>query len=219
MSTPSPRRPGRRQGHPDEVGRAEGASRGGRPATDRARAPNGGEPLPASIVLIVGHQADAVQAALKSRPALRFALQEPQLGTGHALLQAETALAGATGRWCSCPATFLCCAARRCKRSSGGTKHQVPRPRCSPPSSTIPPGTAASSVDDGRISAIVEHKDATPEQRAIRKSTAASMRSTSHRCSARCGRSGPRTPRGSTTSPISCRSTVTRGLPVETVTR
>ena len=52
---------------------------------------------PASIVIVVGHEADAVREAFHTRPDLRFAIQEPQLGTGHALLQAEAALAGATG--------------------------------------------------------------------------------------------------------------------------
>src|SRR5690348_7801515 len=52
---------------------------------------------PATEVLVLGHQAERVRAALAKQPGLRFALQEPQLGTGHALLQAEQALAGARG--------------------------------------------------------------------------------------------------------------------------
>src|SRR5688500_12777189 len=58
---------------------------------DAARAVN-----PASVTVIVGHQAEAVKAALGPR-GCGFALQEPQVGTGHALLQAETALRGAEG--------------------------------------------------------------------------------------------------------------------------
>src|SRR5690349_21016841 len=52
---------------------------------------------PATTVVVVGHLADRVQAALGKRLGLRFALQQPQLGTGHALLQAEPHLASATG--------------------------------------------------------------------------------------------------------------------------
>ena len=37
-------------------------------------------------VMVVGHQRDAVQQAVGTRA--RFAVQEPQLGTGHAVLQA-----------------------------------------------------------------------------------------------------------------------------------
>src|SRR5262245_36394954 len=52
---------------------------------------------PASVVVVVGHQASDVEAALHTRPQLKFARQEPQLGTGHALLQAEPFLRSAHG--------------------------------------------------------------------------------------------------------------------------
>ena len=48
-------------------------------------------------VVVIGHMADACKTALAKRLGLRFALQAPQLGTGHALLQAEPALAGQVG--------------------------------------------------------------------------------------------------------------------------
>src|SRR5690606_13091444 len=53
---------------------------------------------PASITVVVGHDADAVRAALAVRAGMSFALQEPQLGTAHALLAAEPALRRAAGR-------------------------------------------------------------------------------------------------------------------------
>ena len=52
---------------------------------------------PASTVLVVGHGADEVQASLAGQDGLVFAVQAPQLGTGHALLQAAPALRGKTG--------------------------------------------------------------------------------------------------------------------------
>ena len=52
---------------------------------------------PRSIVVVIGHEAERLKEAVAERPGLTFAVQEPQLGTGHALLQAEPALAGATG--------------------------------------------------------------------------------------------------------------------------
>lgn len=52
---------------------------------------------PASVSLVVGHAADQVRAHLSSRAGVAFALQEPQLGTGHALLQTEPLLRGRTG--------------------------------------------------------------------------------------------------------------------------
>ncbi|HVQ41934.1 MAG TPA: bifunctional UDP-N-acetylglucosamine diphosphorylase/glucosamine-1-phosphate N-acetyltransferase GlmU [Vicinamibacterales bacterium] len=50
-----------------------------------------------STVVVIGHGADDVRTALGPRTSLQFAVQSPQLGTGHALLQAESALAGKTG--------------------------------------------------------------------------------------------------------------------------
>src|SRR3990172_11772871 len=52
---------------------------------------------PRSTTVVVGHQAEKVKALLAGRAGLTFVLQEPQLGTGHALLSAEAALRGAAG--------------------------------------------------------------------------------------------------------------------------
>ncbi len=43
------------------------------------------------IVVVVGHQAEAVQAALQDY-GVRFVIQEPQLGTGHAVQVAMPAV-------------------------------------------------------------------------------------------------------------------------------
>src|SRR6476660_280861 len=52
---------------------------------------------PSTTVVVVGHMADRVKEALGEQPGLQFAVQEAQLGTGHALLQAEPHLAGKSG--------------------------------------------------------------------------------------------------------------------------
>ncbi|MDA1306292.1 MAG: bifunctional UDP-N-acetylglucosamine diphosphorylase/glucosamine-1-phosphate N-acetyltransferase GlmU [Acidobacteria bacterium] len=46
----------------------------------------------ASTTLVIGHGGDQVRSALAGRPDLQFVVQSPQLGTGHALLQAEPVL-------------------------------------------------------------------------------------------------------------------------------
>ena len=51
---------------------------------------------PASVTVVVGHEGDRVREAYAGGRA-RFVVQEPQLGTGHALLQAEPLLTDATG--------------------------------------------------------------------------------------------------------------------------
>jgi bifunctional UDP-N-acetylglucosamine pyrophosphorylase/glucosamine-1-phosphate N-acetyltransferase len=52
---------------------------------------------PKSTTVVVGHQADALVTALTGFPGLTFVVQEPQLGTAHALLTTESALRGQTG--------------------------------------------------------------------------------------------------------------------------
>jgi bifunctional UDP-N-acetylglucosamine pyrophosphorylase/glucosamine-1-phosphate N-acetyltransferase len=52
---------------------------------------------PRSTIVVVGHQAEALKSALARHRDLTFVVQEPQLGTAHALLAAEAALAGKTG--------------------------------------------------------------------------------------------------------------------------
>ena len=51
----------------------------------------------APVVLVVGHQADAVQAAFRGVPEIRTALQAEQLGTGHAVACARDGLTGFSG--------------------------------------------------------------------------------------------------------------------------
>ena len=52
---------------------------------------------PRSITIVVGYGAEEVKAALAAHPGLRFVVQEPQLGTAHALLCASATLKGASG--------------------------------------------------------------------------------------------------------------------------
>jgi bifunctional UDP-N-acetylglucosamine pyrophosphorylase/glucosamine-1-phosphate N-acetyltransferase len=124
---------------------------------------------PSTIVLIVGHQADDVRTALGGRPGLRFALQEPQLGTGHALLQAESALAGADG-------TLVLLSGDVPLLRAGTLRALVQHHQEAGAAATVltaevddPAGYGRIVRSAGRISAIVEHKDAAEEQRRIRE--------------------------------------------------
>ncbi len=47
---------------------------------------------PKQQIAVIGHQAEQVKAAFSSETSLNFALQEPQLGTGHALMMAMPAI-------------------------------------------------------------------------------------------------------------------------------
>src|SRR5688572_12856248 len=52
---------------------------------------------PATVTVVVGHGADTLKKQLEGRPDIRTVVQEPQLGTAHALRQAEDALRGLKG--------------------------------------------------------------------------------------------------------------------------
>src|SRR5215212_6696050 len=51
----------------------------------------------ATTTIVVGHEAERIQAALADHTGLTFVVQEPQLGTAHALLTAESALQSLRG--------------------------------------------------------------------------------------------------------------------------
>ena len=122
---------------------------------------------PSTIVVVVGHMADRVKAALGKRLGLRFALQEPQLGTGHALLQAEPHLAGGSGTVVLLsgdvpllrPATLQALVKAHTARGAAATvlTARVDRPQ----------GYGRIVRERGQIAAIVEDKDATPAEREI----------------------------------------------------
>jgi bifunctional UDP-N-acetylglucosamine pyrophosphorylase/glucosamine-1-phosphate N-acetyltransferase len=61
-------------------------------ALDSAR-----ELSPARIIVVVGHGADRVRAAFQDEADLRFVTQQPQRGTGHAVMQAVPELLGGAG--------------------------------------------------------------------------------------------------------------------------
>jgi len=122
---------------------------------------------PIKTVLVVGHQADEVRQALAARSGLAFARQEPQLGTGHALLQAEPELAGATG-------TLLLLSGDVPLLRGETLAALLQRHRDAAAAATVltarverPDGYGRIVREDGRIAAIVEHKDASPDERRI----------------------------------------------------
>jgi bifunctional UDP-N-acetylglucosamine pyrophosphorylase/glucosamine-1-phosphate N-acetyltransferase len=122
---------------------------------------------PRSTTVVVGHLADRVKAVLAKRLGLRFALQEPQLGTGHALMQAEPHLRGSRGTvvllYGDVPllraATLRSLVDAHCAQNAAATvitsRMQDPR------------GYGRIVRAAGRIAAIVEEKDATEAERAI----------------------------------------------------
>lgn len=124
------------------------------------------------IVVVVGYRQELVREALAGCPAVEFVTQDEQLGTGHAVLCAETAFAG-TG-WAQ--DVFVLCGDGPLIRAE--TLRQLLRNhRRAGAVATL----ATSIIDDptgyGRIvrdqrggfTAIVEHRNATDEQLAIQE--------------------------------------------------
>jgi bifunctional UDP-N-acetylglucosamine pyrophosphorylase/glucosamine-1-phosphate N-acetyltransferase len=122
---------------------------------------------PASIIIVVGHQAEVVQASLRGRPGVRFALQEPQLGTGHALLQAESALRGAAGTVVLLSGDVPLLRAETLQALV--RRHEETGAAATVLTAVVgdPHGYGRIVRTDGRIAAIVEHKDASADERGI----------------------------------------------------
>jgi bifunctional UDP-N-acetylglucosamine pyrophosphorylase/glucosamine-1-phosphate N-acetyltransferase len=123
---------------------------------------------PATITLVVGHGADEVKAVLaSSRQALQFVVQEQQLGTGHALLQTRPLLEGKQGVvvLLSGDVPLLTGNTLRsliethanCNAAATVVTAEMPRPF----------GYGRIVRTSGRISKIVEERDASPAQRKI----------------------------------------------------
>jgi bifunctional UDP-N-acetylglucosamine pyrophosphorylase/glucosamine-1-phosphate N-acetyltransferase len=120
-----------------------------------------------NIVVVVGHGAEQVQQAFVGQPDLQFAIQQPQLGTGHAVLQAAARLKE-DGRddvtiilYGDVP--LVQTSSLRALIDARGQGVAVLTELLSDPT-----GYGRIVRDkQGKVCAIVEHKDATPEQRAI----------------------------------------------------
>ncbi len=122
---------------------------------------------PATTTVVVGHQADVIQEAVGPGP--RFVRQEAQLGTAHALLQAESAFARAEGNLVVLsgdvprirPVTLrrLVDAHDRARAAATVLTARLARPY----------GYGRLVRQRGLLASIVEEADATPAQRAIRE--------------------------------------------------
>ena len=122
---------------------------------------------PERRILIVGHQAERVRQALSGHDGLEFVLQEPQNGTGHAVQQLLVPLEGFTGDLLVLngdvpllrPETLQTLLKRHRASAAGVT---VLTARLEDPT-----GYGRVFTDpEGRITAIVEHRDCDASQRA-----------------------------------------------------
>ena len=129
---------------------------------------NGARALAADqIVVVVGHGAEHVQQAFAAQSDLQFATQQPQLGTGHAVLQAVTHLKE-DGR--DDVTIVLYGDVPLVQTASLQALLSVRGQGLAVLTELLPDPTGYGRIvrdAQGQVCAIVEHKDATPEQRAI----------------------------------------------------
>jgi UDP-N-acetylglucosamine diphosphorylase/glucosamine-1-phosphate N-acetyltransferase len=134
------------------------------------------EPLrPARVVVVVGHAAPLVREALDGRP-VRFALQSPQLGTGHAVQVAWGEIEGAADR-APDPDVVLILAGDMPLVRTGTLRELLLRHEREGNDVTFLSGELEDPVGYGRVLRgpggaflrIVEQKDATPEEAAVRE--------------------------------------------------
>ena len=122
---------------------------------------------PATITLVVGHQADAVRNRLEGLERVQFVLQTPQRGTAHALQQVEPQLAGRTG-------TLLLLSGDVPLLSSRTLERLLEAHRAAGAAATVvtavverPYGYGRIVRTAGGIARIVEERDASPAERQI----------------------------------------------------
>ncbi len=118
------------------------------------------------VVLVIGHGADRVRATLAD-DTLDYALQTEQLGTGHALLCAEEALAGFNGT-----VLLLCGDVPLLRQETLAAlleMHAAEKASVSLLTAVVddPTGYGRIVREGEQVSAIVEQKDATAEQQLI----------------------------------------------------
>jgi bifunctional UDP-N-acetylglucosamine pyrophosphorylase / glucosamine-1-phosphate N-acetyltransferase len=124
---------------------------------------------PDTVTLIVGHKAESVRAKLVTNHKLAFALQEPQLGTAHALQQAEPLLTGRSGSLVLLSGDVPLLSPNTLKRLLD--THRGSGAAATVVTATVerPYGYGRIVRSRGRIARIVEERDASPTQRQIKE--------------------------------------------------
>jgi UDP-N-acetylglucosamine diphosphorylase/glucosamine-1-phosphate N-acetyltransferase len=119
------------------------------------------------IVAVIGHQADDVREKFSNSECI-FVEQKPQLGTGHAVLQAKDVLADYNGL-----TVILCGDVPLLKAATIKSlidNHQTAKAVVSVLTTIPPPPHAYGRIvkdDKGNVLKIVEHKDATEDEKKI----------------------------------------------------
>jgi bifunctional UDP-N-acetylglucosamine pyrophosphorylase/glucosamine-1-phosphate N-acetyltransferase len=119
-------------------------------------------------LLIVGHGAERVQQSLDRVEGLEYVLQQPQNGTGHAVQQLLSPLADFDGELLVLNGDVPLLRAQTLEALLEQHRHSGADVTLLSARLSDPSGYGRVVADaEGRVSAIVEHRDCTPEQRLI----------------------------------------------------
>jgi bifunctional UDP-N-acetylglucosamine pyrophosphorylase/glucosamine-1-phosphate N-acetyltransferase len=124
---------------------------------------------PVTVTMVVGHEAESIRRFVGNRPNVGWAIQEPQLGTAHALQQTEPRLAGKRGTLVLLSGDVPMLEAATLQRLVD--THQTARAAATVVTAVVerPYGYGRIVRTRGRIARIVEERDASPAVRQIRE--------------------------------------------------
>jgi bifunctional UDP-N-acetylglucosamine pyrophosphorylase/glucosamine-1-phosphate N-acetyltransferase len=124
---------------------------------------------PSTVTLVIGHGAQLVRDTMGIRPNMAFVVQDPQLGTAHALQQAEGRLTGKQG-------TLILLSGDVPLLTGATLRRLVDAHQSAGAAATVvtaiverPYGYGRIVRTKGRIARIVEERDASPDVRQIRE--------------------------------------------------
>jgi bifunctional UDP-N-acetylglucosamine pyrophosphorylase / glucosamine-1-phosphate N-acetyltransferase len=118
---------------------------------------------------VVGHKAELIRERLAQRAELQFALQQPQLGTAHALKQTEPLLSGRKGTLILLSGDVPLLTADTLRRLIDTHCGQGAAATVVTANVERPYGYGRIVRTEGRIARIVEERDATPSERQIKE--------------------------------------------------
>ena len=124
---------------------------------------------PETVTMVVGHEAESVRRCVGKRPNVEWVLQEPQLGTAHALQQTEPRLAARQGTVILLSGDVPMLKAATLQRLV--ETHQTARAAATVVTAMVerPYGYGRIVRTRGRIARIVEERDASPAVRKIKE--------------------------------------------------
>ncbi|HEY7446651.1 MAG TPA: bifunctional UDP-N-acetylglucosamine diphosphorylase/glucosamine-1-phosphate N-acetyltransferase GlmU [Vicinamibacterales bacterium] len=124
---------------------------------------------PRTITVVVGHLAESVREALRGRPEIQVVVQEPQLGTGHALLQAAPVLELVSGSVVLLSGDVPLLRPETLRKITSAHREAGAAATVLTALVDRPYGYGRIVRTNGRISRIVEERDASPAERLIKE--------------------------------------------------